>query len=274
MKFQLQEQALNQTLITAHRGLSCANIPGNTQIAFEAALAQGADMIELDVSNSADGELFIFHPGMERVFLGLDKRLYQMTAAEIRELCFLNYDMVRTEYPLMTLDEALDFLKDKCYINIDKFWDNPEAICRVLRRHDMMDQVLVKSSYSDTVVKTLKDLAPEIPFMLITREEDLHSETLVKSGIRYVGAEVLFKTEEAPVAQEEYVASMAKKGLIAWVNAIVYNYKTVLAAGHNDDISVAGHMDEGWGWLLDKGYHIIQTDFPFQLRSYMNGRKR
>ncbi|MBE5783749.1 MAG: glycerophosphodiester phosphodiesterase family protein [Clostridiales bacterium] len=273
MKFNLQEQALSRPLITAHRGISCANIPGNTRIAFEAALCQGADMIELDVSNAADGELFIFHPGMERIFLGLDKRLYELSSEEIRKLRFLNYDQVITDYPLMTLDEALEMLKGRCYINIDKFWDNPEAICRVLRRHDMMDQVLVKAPYSENVVNALKEIAPEIPFMLVTKNEDPYSEMLQKSGIHYVGAEVLFKEEDAPVASQEYIASMAAKKLIVWVNAIVYNYKTVLAAGHNDDISISGRADEGWGWLLDKGFHIIQTDFPLQLRHYMNGRK-
>ena len=63
MKFCLQEHALKETLITAHRGLSCANIPGNTQISFEAALAQGADMIELDVTRAADGELILVDDG-------------------------------------------------------------------------------------------------------------------------------------------------------------------------------------------------------------------
>ena len=49
-------------LIAAHRGVCGGNIPGNTLEAFEAALAQGAGVIELDVSQSADGELFVFHP--------------------------------------------------------------------------------------------------------------------------------------------------------------------------------------------------------------------
>ena len=43
-------------------GVCGGNIPGNTLEAFEAALAQGAGVIELDVSQSADGELFVFHP--------------------------------------------------------------------------------------------------------------------------------------------------------------------------------------------------------------------
>ena len=59
MNFDLQREALSRTLITAHRGVTGGNIPGNTLAAFDAALLQGADMIELDVSNSIDGELFV-----------------------------------------------------------------------------------------------------------------------------------------------------------------------------------------------------------------------
>ena len=32
-----------------------------------------------------------------------------------------------------------------------------------------------------------------------------------------------------------------------------------LAAGHDDDTSVLGHPEQGWGWLMDRGFDIIQT---------------
>lgn len=274
MKFQLQEQALQSTLITAHRGLTCANIPGNTLDSFDAALVQGADMIELDVANSQEGELFVFHPGMEYAFLGCDRRLYEMSNEEISHLRFLNFDRAPTTQPLFTLDQALEHLKGRCYINIDKYWDNPELITRALKRHDMLDQVVIKSTYSEQVVRVLEELAHDIPFMLIVRDEDWYTDIFRKKNIRYVGTEVLFAQEDAPVASDEYIQKMNAQNLIVWVNAIVYNYKAVLAAGHNDDISVVGRMDEGWGWLLDKKFNIIQTDFPLSLRTYMNSRKK
>lgn len=270
MNFSLRDEALEKTMIAAHRGLTCGNIPGNTKIAFDAALHMGADMIELDVSKSGDDELFIFHPGMERVFLGQERRLFEMASQEIRELRFRNADHTLTDYPLMTLDEALEHLKGKCYINIDKFWDNPELICKVLRRHRMLDQVLIKSTYSESVVRVLEELVPDISFMLVVRDRDDYSSLLSKRNIQYVGAEVLFDSENAPVAADAYLEAMQKDRLIVWINAIVYNYRDVLAAGHNDDISIAGDPDKGWGWLLKKGFNIIQTDFPLALRQYIN----
>lgn len=272
MHFDLQHDAFSRTLITAHRGVWGGNIPGNTLAAFEIALRQGADMIELDVSNSIDGELFIFHPGMEPVFLHIDKRLSDIPASEIRKLSFLNADATPTQFGVNTFDEALEALKGRCYINVDKFWNNVDPIVKAIRRHNMMDQILVKTGPNEEVYRYLEENAPDVNYMVILRDHDDQSEQLLKRGLHYVGAEVLFKTEDSEFAMGAYVERMHRAGLLVWANAIVYNHKAVLTAGHNDDISVVGRMDEGWGWLLDKGYDIIQTDWPLMLKNYMNQR--
>ena len=64
MQFDLRAYAREKRLIVAHRGVSGGNIPCNTLAAYEIALKQGADMIEIDVDMTADGKLFIFHPGI------------------------------------------------------------------------------------------------------------------------------------------------------------------------------------------------------------------
>ena len=69
MTFDFRESAKDHILVVAHRGVAAGNIPCNTIPAYEAALRQGADMIEIDVDMSKDGKLYIFHPGMERQHL-------------------------------------------------------------------------------------------------------------------------------------------------------------------------------------------------------------
>ena len=54
-----------------------------------------------------------------------------------------------------------------------------------------------------------------------------------------------------------------------WANAIIYNYKVQLAAGHSDDTSLTVDPDLGWGWLADRGYDIIQTDWVLAMRQYL-----
>ena len=54
------ENTREKPIVCAHRGVSGGNIPCNTLPAFKAALYQGAEMIELDVSKSKDGGFFVF----------------------------------------------------------------------------------------------------------------------------------------------------------------------------------------------------------------------
>jgi glycerophosphoryl diester phosphodiesterase len=91
----------------------------------------------------------------------------------------------------------------------------------------------------------------------------------MKRNINYVGAEVLFSDECSEVGSEAYVQKLHRDGKLVWVNSIIYDNKVQLVAGHNDDISAAGDPDRGWGWLADRGYDLIQTDWPLMMRLYL-----
>jgi glycerophosphoryl diester phosphodiesterase len=73
------------TLVIAHRGAS-AEERENTIPAFERAIAQGADYVELDVQMSADGELVVFHDlDLDRL-TPLRGPLRRRPLAELREV--------------------------------------------------------------------------------------------------------------------------------------------------------------------------------------------
>lgn len=128
MKFDLRETAKDHRIIACHRGVTGGNIPCNTMPAYQIALLQGADMIETDVSTTADGELVIFHPRMEAHHLGLDCDISQMPYEQVRQLRYINMNDAKTQFGILRLAELLETFKDKCYINIDKFWGNPVGI--------------------------------------------------------------------------------------------------------------------------------------------------
>ena len=66
--------AARGVLLVAHRGVWGGNVPPNTIAAYDTALAQGADMLEIDLNRTADGKLVILHPCMERQMLGWNGR--------------------------------------------------------------------------------------------------------------------------------------------------------------------------------------------------------
>ena len=138
----------DKVLIAAHRGVAGGNIPCNTLPAFEAALRQGADIIELDVTRSMDGQLFIFHPGKEAVFLRTERSIERMESREVERLPLMNQDQTPTKYHVPRLEEALKLLRGRCLINLDKFWMWPEEITALVRELGMQDQVLIKTNAS------------------------------------------------------------------------------------------------------------------------------
>jgi glycerophosphoryl diester phosphodiesterase len=87
-------------LALAHRG-DWSGAPENTLAAFAAAERAGADLIELDIRLTADGELAVVHdPTLERVW-GLPQAVAETTLADVRALR-------SGEHGLPTLAEALD----------------------------------------------------------------------------------------------------------------------------------------------------------------------
>lgn len=270
--FDFLKDARSRTMIVAHRGSNTGNIPCNTLASFDAAIIDGADMIELDVERSLDGTLYCFHGGNEFPHLQIRDRLCTLPDEFIKHLRYHNEDLVKTEHPIYKLDDVFEHLKGRCYINVDKFVLNMGPIAECIRRHNIQDQCVVKFDVKQELLNELEQTAPELPFMAVLTDKDEYTEWLLKSSINYVGAEVVFGSEDAQVCQPEYIEDMHKKGLILWANSIIFNYKRQLAAGHSDDISVVGRADEGWGWLIDRGFDLIQTDWPLHLRTYMNRR--
>lgn len=269
MQFNLYEKSKENILVVAHRGAAGGNIPCNTLASYEIALKQGADMIEVDVSCSRDGKLFLFHPYMERAHLNRHILLHRMKYKNVIKQHYVNYDKTKTQFGIADFDDFLEQFKGRCYINIDKFWSNPEKIYNAIKRHGMIDQMLVKSKPSEKVFTVLEQLAPDIPFMPIVREEHPVHERLLKSNINYVGAEVLFKNDDSPLAGEEFIEKMHRDKILVWVNSIIYDYKEQLSGGHSDDTALTVSEGYGWGWLADRGFDLIQTDWTMMLVDYL-----
>lgn len=280
MKTILELRKEKGVLIAAHRGSWGGNIPANSLASFELAMRDGADILEMDLIKSADGEIFVFHSGME--FRQLDRHIHinALTSAEISNLKLCNVDGTETFLPVNKFDEVLDFAKNKCILNLDRCIVKGDRATNILKEamekvknHNMQEQILLKTDPSDESLKTVETFARGISFMPIFMECDNASEKIEKMDINYIGAELVFKSEDSPIAQDSYIEMMHKKGRVLWGNSIVYSSKVPLAAGHNDDISLTDNPEKGWGWLVSKGFDIIQTDWALHLHSYLKEKK-
>jgi len=258
--------------VVAHRGAAGSNIPCNTIPAFDIALKGGASILEMDLFKSIDGKIFIFHTGKEPYQLNKNIDLTKLDSEEIKKLRLINVDFYPTQWGINSFDDVLEHFKGRCILNLDRIGDCIPDVIKAVERHNMKDQVLLKHAPIPSVLKIIEDVAPDYMFMPIYMEEDNASEIIEKMNINYIGAELVFKTEESPVIQPEYIESMKKRGKTLWGNAVLYNYKIPLSAGHTDDVSMIDNPDKGWGWLVDHGFDIIQTDWTYQCCKYLKDR--
>jgi glycerophosphoryl diester phosphodiesterase len=260
-------------LIVAHRGVCGANIPCNSLAAYKIAVDQGADVVEIDVAITKDKKYYVFHPGTEHIFLGIDRRISDMSADEVEELRLLNQDKTPTSYKVPALSQVLALLKGKAYVNVDKFWTDIEGISAEIRKAGVEDQVIVKTGTDEKTLDEVKKYASDFMFIPIIRRDEGLTERLIKDGVNVIGAEVLFESEDAEVISDAYIEDMHKRGLMVWVNSIIYDERAVLSAGHTDDAALTVSPDLGWGWIIDKGVDMIQTDWTLSLKNYIDSRK-
>lgn len=255
--------------IVAHRGVCGANIPCNSMLSFQLAVESGADVVELDVSKSKDGEYFVFHPGMEKQFLESEKALCDMTAEEIRSLPLLNFDGIPTHYRVPTLKEAFAFLKGKTYINVDKFWTDIKGIANIIYQCGVENQVIIKTPAEERYFREIEEVASDMMYMPLVEQQDDITEILLSRNIRYIGVEAIFKDMNNEVASQKYISSMHQKGLLVWANTIVYDERAVISGKFTDDVSLEKGGDAGWGKIIKQGFDFIQTDWVLLLKDYL-----
>ncbi len=108
-----------RVLTIAHRGAS-AEAPENTMAAFRLAADQGADFIELDVQESADGEVLVVHDSDLMKVGGFAAKIWDASAAELRAVDIGSYrgpEFARERVP--TLAEVFEALKGRARVIVE-----------------------------------------------------------------------------------------------------------------------------------------------------------
>lgn len=155
-----------RTRVIAHRGFSAA-APENTVAAVRAAIEIRADMVEIDVTLTADGRVVVIHDEtLDRTTDGSGE-VSRFTFAELRNLDAGSwFDPKYRDERIPTLDEVLIEVKSRILLNVEIKSEAVERgivgeVARTVRRHQMVDQVVV-SSFSPDALKEMHAVAPEI----------------------------------------------------------------------------------------------------------------
>lgn len=161
-----------RTKVYAHRGAKTV-APENTIPAFQEAIAQGADGIELDVQCSKDGVLVVMHNFSVDETTNGKGRVADLTAAELGKLdagSHFNAKFSGTGVP--TLEEVLGVTAGKIKLNIEIKSQDPmgghevEPLAEMLRTGNLYDQVIVSSFNPVTLIK-MRHVDPQVALGLL-----------------------------------------------------------------------------------------------------------
>lgn len=117
-------------LVIAHRGWS-GRYPENTLAAVEAAVRLGVDMVEVDVQQTADDALVVFHDyGLRRIY-GVNRRVRAARRSELPEA--------------PTLPDVLRVCRGKCRVLVEIKGARGQAVARAVEEAGMERDVIVFS---------------------------------------------------------------------------------------------------------------------------------
>lgn len=172
-------------LLFAHRGAS-AHETENTLAAFQRAMADGADGVELDVQLCVSGDVVVFHDDDLTRLVGRPERIDQLALPALREVRLLPGG----EIP--TLAEALEACGPAALVNVEIKHDGlfpggcralVSAVAEVVARADAGQRVLI-SSFSPGAVWLWRKLRPDVACgLLFEQPRPFHRPWPLRSDI-------------------------------------------------------------------------------------------
>jgi glycerophosphoryl diester phosphodiesterase len=162
----------DHTEITAHRG-SSASAPENTLAAVRKAIEDGADWVEFDVQETADGEVVLLHDRDFMRVAGVDLKIWDVTRADLADIDIgSGFAPEFKDERVPTLSDVLAECKGKIRVNIElKYYGHNEEleqrVIDVVEAHGMSPDVVIMSLKIDAV-RRMKSLRPGWKIGLLT----------------------------------------------------------------------------------------------------------
>ncbi len=257
-----------EVLVVAHRG-DWRYAPENSVLSLERSIEMGVDVVEIDLKKSKDGILILLHDQtLDRTTTGRGKPS-DYTWEELQKFTLKNEHGGPTRQKIMTFEDCMQRAKGKVMINIDKGYDYYKEAYEILEKTGTVDHAIIKSNKTYEEVRSENNslLTGKLAFMPIVNLANSDAKTIIETyekQLKPVAYELNFNSEQ--VLEQSNYLSIPKTGSKIWFNSLWSS----LNAGHDDEKSIEEKNPEaGWGWLINHGAKLIQTDRPQELIEYL-----
>ena len=238
------DPACTDKLSVGHRGTYLWG-PENTIASFFLAYRMGADFVEMDVRETADGHMVLMHDDTVNRTTNGSGRVDGMTLDEIKELLVIspNPDVPHQEVP--TFEEALLFCQGKLCVDVDPKCGNVERIAEIVEECGMLDGAMILTKSIDSGLR-MRAAVPDI--------------TLLGRCGTYEEVVEYMDVLDPPVYEVDW-------GIMWQVEELIHS------SDANMFVDALGTFDllggRGYDILVEAGVDIIQTDLLPLLVPYL-----
>jgi glycerophosphoryl diester phosphodiesterase len=269
---QLRFPDKNTVLISAHRG-DWRNAPENSIQGLENCIKIGVDIVEFDLRKTKDGHLIVLHDEtLDRTTTGKGKAS-DYTLAEIRKLKLRDGAGHATNHDIPTFEEFLTVAKGRVVVCIDKAFSYIGQAMKIVSEMNMIDQII----YNIPAMTPDSLMSLNIPYinnnvmvnLLSFPSDTAKAQKLIKAyySRKNVIMHPTFALDTLPLVK--WMPNVKKSGMHLWLNALWPEHN----GRHDDDRAVdKDEKEQSWGWLVNHGATIIQTDRPHALLQYLGSK--
>ena len=258
-------------IVVSHRG-DWQVAPENSLAAFKAAIQAGVQIIETDVRLTQDGHCVLLHDAtLDRTTTG-HGHLAHTTLETLRTLRLRDALGSTTAEPIPTLHEAILLAKvHHIYLYLDKAGvNNGEAIPTILalaKELDALEQLIFVLNWPYEKAKAIfqEDL-DRVGYCPVISDDSPNLEAYVDTWLTNaspIAFQFRFKQLDSPSYH------LLPKILSTPSRAFIAATWPTHTAGHDDRTSLLIHPDKGWGWLIQQGFTLIETNHPRALLHYL-----
>lgn len=179
--------------VISHRGAN-DRYPEHTLLAYEQAIKDKADYIEIDLRITKDNQLIAMHDDtVDRTTNG-SGNVSDYTLEEIKKLRTI-YRENQSQETVPTMEEIIKkFGKTtKYYIELRDLDDKPvmvEKLSGLLKQYDLLsEKYIILQSFSDKSLDKSKILMPNIPLTKLYKSKQFDIHSAIESDVTYIGIE-------------------------------------------------------------------------------------
>ncbi len=155
----------DKVTIVAHRG-AAGKVPENTMTSVRQAIEDGADWVEVDVQETADGEVVVIHDSDFMKLAGVDLKVWNGTLEQVSDIDIGSwFDPAFSDERVPTLSDVLEAARGKAGVVIElKYYGYDEQleqrVVDIVEELDMVSEVAVMSLEYEGIQK-VRALRPD-----------------------------------------------------------------------------------------------------------------